>query len=126
MTDRSKRKLLAILAADVVGYSRHVVRDEECTVNALRQHIAAVRPIIADFDGRVVDTAGDGVLAEFPSAVRATEAAIAIQRRVHDLGAEAASEDRLQFRIGVNVGDVMVEDDGILVMASMSQRVWSS
>ena len=85
MTDRSKRKLVAILAADIVGYSRHIGRDEDGTIAALRKHTAAVLPIVAEHDGRVVDTTGDGILAEFPSAVRAVEAGIAIQRGMEGL-----------------------------------------
>ncbi|GLS20682.1 adenylate cyclase [Labrys miyagiensis] len=126
MTDRSQRKLSAILAADVAGYGRLVDHDEERAVGALREHLDAVLPIIADYGGRVIDTAGDGILAEFPSAVRATEAAIAIQRRAEDLDADVPAGERMRFRIGINVGDVMVEDgklfgDGVNVAARLEQ-----
>jgi TolB-like protein/class 3 adenylate cyclase len=114
MTGRSERRLSAILAADVAGYCRHVDRDEEGTVDALRHHLGEIVPIIADHGGHVVDTAGDGVLAEFASAVRAAEAAIAIQRRMELLDADVPAGERLRFRIGINVGDVIVKGDNIL------------
>jgi TolB-like protein/class 3 adenylate cyclase len=126
MTGRSERRLAAILAADIAGYSRHVECDEEATVDALRRHLDAVLPIIGDHGGRVVDTAGDGILAEFPSAVRATEAAVTIQNRMEELDADVRSADRLQFRIGVNLGDVIVDQgklfgDGVNIAARLEQ-----
>lgn len=126
MRERSKRRLAAILAADIAGYSRLVDRDEEGTVAALRAHLKAILPIIAEHSGHVVDTAGDGILAEFPSAVRATEAAIAVQRRMDELGAATPEKERLRFRIGINVGDVIAEGanifgDGVNVAARLEQ-----
>ena len=75
MPDRSERKLTAILAADIAGYSRLVGEDEEGTVAALKVRMGKALPLIQEHGGRVIDTAGDGILAEFPSAVRAIEAA---------------------------------------------------
>jgi class 3 adenylate cyclase len=126
MTDRAERKLSAILAADIEGYNRLVEHDEEATVRALRDHLDAILPIIADYGGRVIDTAGDGVLTEFASAVRATEAAIAIQRQTQKLDADVPLAKQLRFRIGINVGDVIVEDgkllgDGVNVAARLEQ-----
>ena len=109
MSSSFERKLLAILAADIAGYCRLVDQDEEGAVAALKEHVDAVLPIIADYGGRVIDTVGDGILAEFPSAVRATEAAIAIQRQMAEQGADAPPDRRFQFRIGINIGDVMVD-----------------
>src|SRR4051794_29039266 len=109
MGDRSERRLSAILAADIAGYSKLVEQDEVGAVGALQKHLEAVLPIISEYHGRVIDTAGDGFLAEFPSAVRATEAAVAIQRCNEALDAEVPNERKLRFRIGINVGDVLIE-----------------
>jgi len=126
MTDRSERKLSAILAADVVGYSRLVGEDEEGTVGALRDTLVVLFPIILDHGGRVIGRAGDGFLAEFPSAVRAVEASVSIQRRMTERNANIDPNRRLQFRMGVNVGDVVVEGetllgDGVNVAARLEQ-----
>ena len=75
------RKLAAILAADLFGYSRLMGQDEAATVRDLKAHQAVVLPMIDEFEGTIVDTAGDGILAQFPSAVRAVECAVANQRR---------------------------------------------
>src|SRR5437660_2006012 len=105
----SVRKLAAILSADIAGYSALMGADEEGTVRNLREVREAVLPIIEKFGGRIIDLAGDGILAEFPSAVRAVESAAAVQARMETLN--AASEPRMVFRIGVNVGDVIHEGD---------------
>jgi class 3 adenylate cyclase/TolB-like protein len=105
----SSRKLAAILSADVAGYSALMSADEEATVRKLREVRDAVLPIVGRFGGRIIDLAGDGILAEFPSAVRAVESAAAVQACVETLN--AASEPRMVFRIGVNVGDVIQEGD---------------
>jgi class 3 adenylate cyclase len=86
-----------------------VDQDEEGAVAALKEYLDAVLPIIADYGGRVIDTAGDGILAEFPSAARATEAAIAIQPQMAGQDADAPPDRRFQFRIRVNIGDVIVD-----------------
>jgi TolB-like protein/class 3 adenylate cyclase len=118
----STRKLAAILSADIVGYSALMGMDEEGTVRKLRQVREAVLPLIERFGGRVIDLAGDGILAEFPSAVRAVESAAAVQARMTELNAQ--SEPAMLFRIGVNVGDVIHEGerlygDGINVAARL-------
>ena len=105
----STRKLAAILSADIAGYSALMSADEEATVRKLREVREAVLPLIERFGGRVIDLAGDGILAEFPSAVRAVESAAAVQSRMADLNAK--SEPAMLFRIGVNVGDVIHEGD---------------
>jgi TolB-like protein/class 3 adenylate cyclase/tetratricopeptide (TPR) repeat protein len=115
MAPRMERKLAAILAADVVGYSRLVGDDEAGTIarlKALRKHF--IEPLIADYYGRVVKLMGDGALVEFPSAVDAVECAVAIQKGVAEREATVPEDQRLAFRIGINVGDIIVEDGDIL------------
>ena len=108
------RRLAAILAADVVGYSRLMGEDEAGTAQAVREHREAARPIVAGFGGRIVKTTGDGLLLEFPSVVAAVECAIAIQKLMVERNAEAPEEKRIVYRIGVNLGDVLIEGDDIL------------
>jgi TolB-like protein/class 3 adenylate cyclase/Tfp pilus assembly protein PilF len=115
MAPRTERKLAAILAADVVGYSRLVGNDEAGTIarlKALRQKF--IEPLIAEYHGRVVKLMGDGALVEFASAVDAVECAVAIQKGVAEREAAVADDRRLTFRIGINVGDIIVEDGDIL------------
>lgn len=96
------RRLAAILAADIAGYSTLVGADEEGTVRALRGHQAATLPMIAEQGGRVIDTAGDGILAEFSSVLNAVRCAMAIQRVMASRNADVAPDKALSFRIGVN------------------------
>src|SRR5438270_1123802 len=118
----SARKLAAILSADIAGYSALMNADEEGTVRKLRQVREAVLPVIERFGGRIIDLAGDGILAEFPSAVRAVESAAAVQIRMGTLNAR--TDPAMVFRIGVNVGDVIDEGerlygDGVNVAARL-------
>ncbi|HZZ24661.1 MAG TPA: adenylate/guanylate cyclase domain-containing protein [Roseiarcus sp.] len=108
------RRLAAILAADVVGYSRLMGEDEAGTALSVREHREAARPIVAGFGGRMVKTTGDGLLLEFPSVVAAVECAIAIQKLMVERNAETPEAKRLVYRIGVNLGDVLIEGDDIL------------
>ncbi len=108
------RRLAAILAADVVGYSRLMGEDEAGTALSVRAHREAARPIVAGFGGRIVKTTGDGLLLEFPSIVAAVECAIAIQKLMVERNAETPDAKRIVYRIGVNLGDVLIEDDDIL------------
>src|SRR5271166_6479221 len=108
------RRLAAILAADVVGYSRLMGEDEAGTALAVREHRDAARPLVANLGGRIVKTTGDGLLLEFPSVVAATECAIAIQKLMAERNADTPSEKRIVYRIGVNLGDVLIEGDDIL------------
>ena len=109
-----ERRLAAVLAADVVSYSRHMSVDEEGTLATLNAHLNVhVRPCIARYRGRVVKTTGDGVLAEFGSALDATRCAIDIQEGIAKRNQAFALEERLSFRIGVNLGDVIVQDEDI-------------
>jgi adenylate cyclase len=107
---RIERRLSAILAADVAGYSRLTHHDEEATHAKLRALLSdAVEPAIAEHGGRVVKNTGDGFLAEFPSAVEAVRAAVQFQIRIHDFTIGEAEDRRIAFRVGVNIGDVIVE-----------------
>jgi adenylate cyclase len=111
---RVQRRLAAIMAADVVGYSRLMEADEEGTRARLRSLQAElIDPKIAADGGRIVKTMGDGILAEFPSAVDAVRNALAVQAAVRRQNADVSEADRITFRIGINVGDVIVEGDDI-------------
>jgi len=112
--ERVQRRLAAILAADVVGYSRMMEIDEEGTRARLRKVQAElIAPQIAADGGRIVKTIGDGILAEFSSAVDAVRNALAIQAAMADHNAALPEDRRLVFRVGINVGDVIIEDDDI-------------
>src|SRR6266849_276715 len=102
---RMERRLSAILAADIAGYSALMGADEARTVRDLKGHQAVVLPMVGEFGGRIIDTAGDGILAEFASVVNAVECAIAVQGKMAERNAAIDLERRMQFRIGVNVGD---------------------
>ena len=109
-----RRKLAAIMAADVAGYSRLMGRDEAATVAALNACRAVFRAHIATHDGRVVDTAGDSVLAVFDSVVEAVQCGLDIQNELADLDPDQPDDSRMRFRIGVNLGDVIVQGDGTI------------
>ena len=108
------RRLAAILAADVVGYSRLMGEDEAGTAKAVRQHREAARPIVAELGGRIVKTTGDGLLLEFPSVVAAVECAVAIQKLMVERNGDTPEAKRIVYRMGVNLGDVLIEGDDIL------------
>ncbi len=108
------RRLAAILAADVVGYSRLMGEDEAGTALRVREHREAARPIVASHGGRIVKTTGDGLLLEFPSVVAAVECAIALQKLMVERNAGTPEVKRIVYRIGVNLGDVLIEGDDIL------------
>jgi TolB-like protein/class 3 adenylate cyclase/Flp pilus assembly protein TadD len=111
---RVERRLAAILAADVAGYSRLMHDDEEATHARLTALLAdAVDPAIAEHGGRVVKNTGDGFLAEFPSAVEAVRSALQFQNRIHELTGSDAEDRRILFRVGINIGDVIVEPHDI-------------
>jgi adenylate cyclase len=105
---RVARKLAAILAADVAGYARLMGLDEVGTLRSLTERRQIMDGIIAEHGGRIVNTAGDGVLAEFPSAVDAVQCAVETQERLAKASASDPADRRLEFRIGVHAGDVMV------------------
>jgi len=111
---RVERRLAAVLAADVAGYSRLMGADEEGTLAALRAHQRELLdPKIAEFRGRIVKTTGDGLLIEFGSVVDATHCAMDVQRGMTERNVSVPPDKRLEFRIGINVGDVIVEDNDI-------------
>src|SRR6476660_6924574 len=122
---RVERRLSAIMAADVAGYSRLMHNDEEATHTCLTALLAdAVEPVIAEHGGHIVKNTGDGFLAEFPSAVEAVRAAMQFQTRIHELTTGDAEDRRLVFRVGINIGDVIVEPhdifgDGVNIAARL-------
>jgi len=113
MTQTVRRKLAAVLHADVKGYSRLMSRNEVETVRTLKAHREIMFGLVRDHRGRVVDTAGDGFLLEFASVVDALECAVALQRTLKERNDELPADGRLQFRIGINIGDVIEEDEKI-------------
>lgn len=117
-----KRKLAAILCADVEGYSRLMDDDEEATVRTLTAYRNAITDLTQQFRGRVVDTPGDNILAEFSSVVDAVNCAVEIQRELAERNAELHYNRKMEFRIGVNLGDIIEEDgriygDGVNIAA---------
>jgi adenylate cyclase len=111
---RVERRLAAVLAADVAGYSRLMGADEEGTLAALMTYRRElIDPKIAEYRGRVVKTTGDGYLIEFASVVDATRCAMDVQRGMSERNVSVPRDKRLEFRIGINVGDVIIEDDDI-------------
>src|SRR5580698_3045668 len=119
------RRLAAILAADVAGYSRLMGADEEGTHERLKAHLRElVDPKIKEHRGRIVKNTGDGLLAEFASVVDAVRCAVEVQRWMIDREPEVPEERRIRFRIGINLGDVIVEEhdifgDGVNVAARL-------
>jgi len=119
-----RRRLTAILSADVEGYSRLMREDEEATIRTLKTYRAAMRDLIRQYRGRVVDSPGDNILAEFASVLDAVNCAVEIQRELAERNSEVPENRRMRFRIGVNLGDI-VEDgeriygDGVNIAARM-------
>ena len=118
------RRLAAILAADIAGYSKLMGADEEGTVRDLKAHQAVILPMISDHGGRVIDTAGDGILAEFGSVLNAIKCAVALQKTMAERNTGVDDARRMQFRIGINQGDVVSDEtriygDGINVAARL-------
>src|SRR6516165_10238738 len=109
---RVERRLAAILAADIAGYSRLMGADEVGTLAALKAHRREiVDPAIAQHHGRIVKTTGDGLLVEFASAVDAVSCAVAVQEK---MAVQTAEGPRIRFRIGINVGDIIIDGDDII------------
>src|SRR5262245_527001 len=103
------RRLAAILAADIAGYSRLMGEDEAATVRDLKGHQAVVLPLVGRYGGRIIDTAGDGILAEFPSVINATECAVEIQTIMATRNEGVPESRRRRFRTGINLGRVLPE-----------------
>ena len=109
-----ERRLAAILAADVAGYSRLMGVDEEGTLAALKAlRKSLIDPKIAEHRGRIVKTTGDGALVEFASAVDAVRCAMEIQRAMAERNADVPEDRRIEFRIGINVGDIIIDEGDI-------------
>ena len=108
-----KRKLTAVFSADVAGYSRLMRQDELATVQTLTAYQEVISTLIKQHHGRVVDSPGDNVLAEFASVVDAVQSAVAVQRELKLRNAQLASDRKMEFRIGINLGDVIAEGDRI-------------
>jgi adenylate cyclase len=125
LTERVERRLTAILAADIAGYSRLMGEDEEGTLAQLRAHRhSVVDPKIAEHRGRIVKTTGDGLLVEFASVVEAVRCAVDIQRGMAERNLTVQPAERIEFRIGINVGDIIIEGgdifgDGVNVAARL-------
>src|SRR5262245_20283616 len=107
------RKLAAILSADVKGYSRLMGEDEEATLHTLTVYRAVIATLVQQYRGRVVDSPGDNLLAEFTSVVDAVQCSVAIQRELHARNSELPAHRRMEFRIGINLGDVIVDGERI-------------
>jgi adenylate cyclase len=112
--ERAERRLAAIFAADVAGYSRLTHENEAATLRTLAAHREIMDALIASYRGRIANTAGDSVLAEFGSAVDAVQCAVAVQERLGDANGRLPEERRLQFRIGIHVGDAVLRGDDLL------------
>lgn len=119
-----ERKLAAILSADVAGYSRLLGEDEQATIRTLQAYRAQVAQLVEGHRGRVVDTPGDNLLAEFPSALEAVSSAVEIQRELRASNAGLAGAHRMEFRIGIHMGDVSSDGerlygDGVNIAARL-------
>jgi class 3 adenylate cyclase/TolB-like protein len=108
-----QRRLSVIVCADVVGYSRLMGTDELGTLTALKAHREAIDPLFAEEGGRLVKTTGDGLLLEFPSAFHAVRASLGVQRLMAERNVETPADKRLVFRMGIHLGDVIVDNDDI-------------
>src|SRR5262245_27757666 len=124
MPEELKRRLAAILAADIAGYSALMGADEEATVRDLKGHQGVILPMIPKHGGRIIDTAGDGILAEFASVVNAVECAVALQKVMTERNASIPTERQMRYRIGVSLGDVIHDEqrvygDGVNIAARL-------
>ena len=114
MARRVRRRLAAVLAADLAGYGRLMNLDEAGTARRLGEHFAVLQPLVDRHGGRIVKTMGDGLLVEFPSAVASVECGIAVQRLMARRNARLAVDERMAFRIGIHLTEVMIQGDDIL------------
>jgi adenylate cyclase len=113
-TTRAQRRLAAILSADVVGYSRLMGADEAGTLAVLKTHRhELVDSKVEEYSGRVVKLMGDGMLAEFPSVVDAVQCAVEIQQQMVARNVDSPADSRVEFRVGINIGDVIIDGDDI-------------
>lgn len=126
MNDKVKRRLTTVLCADVHGYSRLMEADEAGTLAELRRHREAMARLVERHDGRIVNTWGDAVIAEFASVVEAVQCAIETQQEISSEESDTAPARRMRFRIGINLGDVMVDGadiygDGVNIAARLQE-----
>jgi adenylate cyclase len=126
MTEKLKRRLTTVLCADVAGYTRLMEADEAGTLAMLRRYRAAMAALIERHDGRIVNTWGDAVIAEFPSVVEAVQCAIEIQQELAAQDPDRPEAQRMRFRVGINLGDVMVDGsdiygDGVNIAARLQE-----
>src|SRR5215472_2740261 len=126
MTDKVKRRLTTVLCADVHGYSRLMEADEAGTLETLRRYRTAMSGLVERHDGRIVNTWGDSVIAEFASVVEAVQCAVEIQQEIPNQDSDPTHAQQMRFRIGVNLGDVMVDGsdifgDGVNIAARLQE-----
>ena len=124
--DKVKRRLTTVLCADVHGYSRLMGADEAATLGTLRRYRTAIAGLVERHDGRIVNTWGDAVIAEFASVVEAVQCAVEIQHEISNQDSDLPHADRMRFRIGINLGDVMVDGsdiygDGVNIAARLQE-----
>jgi len=124
--DKVKRRLTTVLCADVHGYSRLMGADEAGTLSTLRRHRGAIAGLVERHDGRIVNTWGDAVIAEFASVVEAVQCAVEIQQEISNQDSDAFHAHQMRFRIGINLGDVMVDGsdifgDGVNIAARLQE-----
>jgi adenylate cyclase len=124
--DKVKRRLTTVLCADVHGYSRLMGADEAGTLGTLRRHRSAIAGLVERHDGRIVNTWGDAVIAEFASVVEAVQCAVEIQQEISNQDSDPAHAHQMRFRIGINLGDVMVDGsdifgDGVNIAARLQE-----
>ncbi|MFC5321394.1 adenylate/guanylate cyclase domain-containing protein [Bradyrhizobium oligotrophicum] len=124
--DKLKRRLTTVLCADVHGYSRLMGADEAGTLETLRRYRTAIAGLVERHEGRIVNTWGDAVIAEFPSVVEAVQCAVEIQQEIASQTSNAPGAQQMQFRIGINLGDVMVDGsdifgDGVNIAARLQE-----
>ena len=108
------RKIAVIFATDLVGYSKHMEKDENATLLGLREFNKIIEPLITKQKGRIFNTGGDSVFAEFPSAVAAVDTAVEFQKQIKARNDKDTTEVKLEYRIGINMGDVVKEGDNLL------------
>lgn len=111
--DGINRKLAAILSADAVGYTRLMAEDEVATVQRIKTYRELIGVRVREHNGRVVDSPGDNLLSELPSALDAVRCAIEIQSALKHRNADLPANQRMEFRVGVHLGDVMIDDDSV-------------
>ena len=124
--DKLKRRLTTVLCADVYGYSRLMAADEAGTLGTLRRYRTAIAGLVERHDGRIVNTWGDAVIAEFASVVEAVQCAVEIQQEISSQNSDPPPANQMRFRIGVNLGDVMVDGsdifgDGVNIAARLQE-----